>query len=46
MALTEERPAETTQTDIDVMVRAAGYPTHDRGPGESRAGGGLPRGVE
>ena len=24
MALTEERPAETTQTDIDVMVRAAG----------------------
>ena len=24
MALTEERPAEATQTDIDVMVRAAG----------------------
>src|SRR3989304_7880660 len=24
MALTEERPAETTQTDVDVMVRAAG----------------------
>ena len=24
MALTEERLAETTQTDIDVMVRAAG----------------------
>jgi len=25
---------------------AAGYPTHDRGPGESRAGGGVSGSVE